>query len=82
VRDNQGLEASMRRFTSFLAGSMCGALLGAVLALLLAPYSGEDLRLRTRERLMGLRDDVREAYDARREQLEAELDALRRSRAS
>jgi gas vesicle protein len=72
----------MRRFMSFLAGSMCGALLGAVLALLLAPYSGGDLRQRTRDRLMGLRDEVREAYDARREQLEAELESLRRSRAS
>ena len=82
LRDNEGLEASMRRFSSFLAGSLCGALLGAVLALLLAPYSGEDLRQRTRDRLMGLRDEVREAYDARREQLEAELESLRRSRPS
>ena len=69
----------MRRFTSFLAGSLCGALLGAVLAILLAPYSGEDLRQRARDRLMGLRDEVREAYAARREQLEAELESLRRS---
>lgn len=72
----------MRRFMSFLAGSMCGALLGAVLALLLAPYSGEDLRQRTRDKLTGLREDIREAYDARREQLEAELDSLRKPRAS
>ena len=69
----------MRRFTSFLAGSLCGALLGAVVAILLAPYSGEDLRQRARDRLMGLRDEVREAYYARLEQLEAELESLRRS---
>ncbi|MBE3111338.1 MAG: YtxH domain-containing protein [Acidobacteria bacterium] len=72
----------MRRFMSFLAGSLCGALLGAVLALLLAPYAGEDLRQRTREKLSGFRDDVREAYDARREQLEAELQSLRKPRAT
>ena len=72
----------MRRFMSFMAGSMCGALLGAVLALLLAPYSGEDLRQRTRDKVLGLRDELREAYDSRREQLEAELDSLRRSRVS
>jgi gas vesicle protein len=70
----------MRRFMSFLAGSMCGALLGAVLAILLAPYSGEDLRQRARDRLMGLRDELHDAYEARREQLEAELDSLRKSR--
>lgn len=70
----------MRRITSFLTGSLFGALLGAGLALLLAPSSGHELRLRTRERLTSLRDEVREAYDARREQLEAELESLRRAR--
>jgi len=72
----------MRRFMSFLAGSMCGALLGSVLALLLTPYSGEDLRQRTWDKLGGFRDDVREAYESRREQLEAELESLRRPHAS
>jgi gas vesicle protein len=72
----------MRRFMSYLAGSICGAILGAVVALLLTPASGEDLRQRARDRLIGLRAEVREAYDARREQLEAELESLRRSRAS
>ena len=72
----------MRRFMAFLTGSFCGALVGAVAALLLAPYSGEELRQRTRERLDTFRDDVREAYDARREQLESELEALRKPRSS
>lgn len=72
----------MRRFMAFLTGSMCGALVGAVAALLLAPYSGDELRQRTREKLDTFRDDVREAYDARREQLESELEALRGPRSS
>ena len=72
----------MRRFTSYLAGSLCGALLGAVLALLLTPYSGDDLRQLTWDKLGGFRDDVREAYASRREQLEAELESLRKPRAS
>jgi gas vesicle protein len=76
--DNGVLEDSMRRFMAFLTGSLCGALMGAVAALLLAPYSGGELRQRTRERLDTFRDDIREAYDARREQLEAELESLRR----
>ncbi len=67
----------MRRFMSFLSGAFLGALVGAVAALLLAPSSGEDLQLRARERLFSLRDEVRDAYAARKAQLEAELEALR-----
>ncbi|NIS80442.1 MAG: hypothetical protein GTO14_09610 [Anaerolineales bacterium] len=67
----------MRRFMNFLAGTLCGALVGAVTALLLAPYSGEELRARAQERAVAFRDEVREAYTSRVAQLEAELDALR-----
>jgi len=67
----------MHRFMSFLSGAFLGALVGAVAALLLAPSSGEDLQLRARERLFSLRDEVRDAYSARKAQLEAELEALR-----
>jgi gas vesicle protein len=67
----------MRRLMMLLAGSMCGALVGAVAALLLAPNSGRELQLQMRTRFDALRDDVREAYDARRAQLEAELKELR-----
>lgn len=72
----------MRRFMAFLTGSLCGALVGAVAALFLAPYSGGELRERTRDRLAAFRQDVRQAYDARREQLETELDALRRPKSA
>jgi gas vesicle protein len=67
----------MRRLMMLLAGSMCGALVGAVAALLLTPASGRELQLQVRTRFDTLRQDVREAYDARREQLEAELKELR-----
>jgi gas vesicle protein len=69
----------MRRFMSFMAGAMCGALIGSVAALLLAPYSGDELREQVQSRTMAVRDDVREAYEARVAQLEAELDQLRSS---
>jgi len=71
----------MRRFTNFLTGVIFGALVGAVTALLLAPTSGEELRSRARERFDDLTDDVREAYNARVAQLEAELEQLRSPRA-
>lgn len=67
----------MRRFTTFIAGAFCGALVGAVTALLLAPYAGEELRARTRDRVETFRDEVREAYATRVAQLETELAALR-----
>ncbi len=72
----------MRRILMFLTGTMCGALVGAVAALLLAPASGEELRSRLRDRYQGLVEDVRQAYQTRRAQLEAELEALRAPRTS
>jgi gas vesicle protein len=67
----------MRRFFSFISGAMCGALVGSVVALLLAPASGEELRDEIRDRTVTFRDEVREAYEARVAQLEAELDQMR-----
>lgn len=69
----------MRRFMTFLAGALCGALVGSVTALLLAPYSGEDLQARIREEADTISDDIRGAYEARMAQLEAELASLRKS---
>jgi gas vesicle protein len=59
----------MNRFVSFLAGSMMGAAVGAALALLFTPYSGEELR-----------EMAREAAYTRREQMEARLRELRSPR--
>ena len=61
-----------------LAGALCGALVGALTALLLAPASGKDLQLRIHDRLSSIRNEIREAYETRMAQLEAELDALRK----
>ena len=68
----------MRRFMNLVAGAMCGALVGAVTALLMAPSSGEVLQQRLRDRTLSLRDEIREAYESRMAQLEAELEALRK----
>jgi gas vesicle protein len=67
----------MRNFMSFMVGAFAGALVGAVTALLLAPTSGEELQSRARERFGALRDEVQGAYESRKAQLEAELEALR-----
>lgn len=69
----------MRRFGNFMIGIVCGALVGSIAALLLAPMSGEDLRTQTAERADAVRKDVLEAYESRVAQLEAELDNLRKT---
>lgn len=70
----------MRRFTNFVAGAFCGALVGSVLALLLAPSSGLELRQRAVDRIDTLRSEMDDAYRTRRAQLEAELESLRERR--
>jgi gas vesicle protein len=60
---------SMGRFFSFVAGSVMGAAVGAAIALLLTPYSGEELR-----------ELAREAAYAKREQLEARMRELQEVR--
>jgi gas vesicle protein len=67
----------MRRFMNFVAGAFCGALAGSVVALLITPASGDQLRLRATSRLGSLRDEMSDAYRMRRAQLEAELESMR-----
>ena len=66
----------MRKFASFVFGSVMGAMFGAVVALLIAPSSGEELQARAKERVSTLRDEVQSAYEVRTAQLQAELEAL------
>ncbi len=58
----------MKRFFSFILGTIIGALAGATVALLVTPYSGEELRAQAREAAL-----------AKRAQLEARLRDLRTS---
>lgn len=67
----------MRRFMNFVAGAFLGALVGSALAVLLAPYSGDELRQQIRQRTQNFRDEVKDAYQARVTQLETELENLR-----
>ena len=70
----------MNKMMGFLAGVFCGAVVGSVAALLLAPMSGRDLQSQARERFDDLFDEAREAAEARRAQLEAQLAALKAPR--
>lgn len=70
----------MRRIFSFLLGGISGALVGAVIALLLAPAQGTDTRGMLRERVVTVRMDVQAAAAARRADLEHQLSQLRAPR--
>ena len=68
----------MKQTFSFLAGALCGALVGAVAALLLAPMSGQKLQTEARGQFEHVVADARTAAEAKRAQLEAQLAALKK----
>ncbi len=56
-------ETSSRGSGGLIAGIVIGALIGAGIALLAAPSSGEDTRRQLTRRARGLRDDAAERFD-------------------
>jgi gas vesicle protein len=67
----------MPKVTSFLSGSLMGALVGAAVALLFAPSSGEELRNQMQDRANRIQAEVKQAADQRRTELEQQLAVLR-----
>jgi hypothetical protein len=65
------------RATNFLLGTILGGLIGATIAILLAPYSGEELRGEITVRADRLRSEVSQAAADRRAELERQLAALK-----
>lgn len=64
----------------FLVGAALGVLVGGVTALLLAPTSGNDLRQQIRDRAQYVQDEVKNAAEQRRAELEKQLTDLRAPR--
>ena len=71
----------MRRALSFFIGITLGGLVGATLALLLAPSSGKELRAQIRDRTENLTAEVRQAANTKRIELQQRLDDLRTPKA-
>jgi len=70
----------MKRTFGFMIGVMVGGLVGSTIALLMAPDSGEQLRMQLRSRGEGFFSEVRHAADERRIELRHRLETMRSSR--
>jgi len=68
----------MRKILAFVAGAMCGAIVGAVAALMLAPISGDEMRSETRKRFDEIMEEGRKAAAERRADLELQLRQMQR----
>jgi len=66
----------------FLEGFILGGLVGAAMALLVSPSSGEDLRSRIQAEAERIRTEVNKAASDRRVELEQQLSTLRSPRSS
>lgn len=69
----------MNKAMSFMAGAVCGALIGAVTALLLTPASGSDLLQGAEERWQLTKTEARNAMEERRRELEVQYRSARQS---
>jgi gas vesicle protein len=67
----------MNRALNFILGATIGGLIGATMAILLAPSSGEDLRAEINTRTNQIRSEVSQAAADRRAELERQLAALK-----
>jgi gas vesicle protein len=70
----------MRRMFGFLIGVFVGGVVGSSIALLMAPESGENLRLELRHRGQNLANDIRHSADVRRIELRNRLESMRAPR--
>jgi gas vesicle protein len=67
----------MNKLFSFLAGMLCGALVGTVLALLLTPSSGEQIRTEAVNRWETAMSEARQAMERKRHELEVQFEQMK-----
>ena len=70
----------MSKFFNFIAGATLGALVGASIAILLAPTSGEELQAQIKSQVDQIQLEVKTAASDRRAELEKQLSSLREPR--
>ena len=67
----------MNKVMGFMAGAICGALVGAVTALLLTPASGSELIQSAEERWQLTKSEARQAMEQRKLELESQYQAAK-----
>ena len=68
----------MQKILAFIAGAMCGAIVGAVAVLVLTPASGAEMRDQARKRMDKVVEEGRQAATKRRAELEQQLRQMQR----
>ncbi len=63
----------MRKAMAFIFGAVLGGVLGGLTALLLAPYSGEELRSVIKQNVDNIQIEIKEAAQQKRVELEDQL---------
>ena len=66
----------MRKAMAFTFGAIMGGVIGALVALLMAPSSGEELRSSIQQQVDNIQIEIKEAAQKKREELEQQLDEL------
>ena len=67
----------MKKIFSFLAGAICGALVGGVTILLLTPASGESLRQEATARVQQALADAQQAREDKERELQAQFEQMK-----
>jgi len=67
----------MKRFGNFALGAFLGGLIGSSLALLFAPTKGESTRQAIADYFSNIIDEINQAADDKRAELQNQLDTLR-----
>jgi len=66
----------MKKAMAFIFGAVLGGVLGGITALMLAPYSGEELRTVIQKEVDNIQIEIKEAAQKKRVELEEQLDEL------
>ena len=66
----------MNKAMAFIFGAVMGGVLGGIAALLLTPYSGEELQTAIKKEVDNLQIEIKEAAQMKRAELEGQLDEL------
>lgn len=66
----------MKKAMAFSFGALLGGVIGGLTAILLAPYSGEELRTVIKKEVDNVQIEIKEAAQKKRAELEEHLDEL------